>query len=409
VYSLVMGGLPKVRLGTDAPSSAPPGTEGFEALLDSARLPPRSKGSVEFFVDGPPFFAALDRAINAAHERIDVQTYIFDNDTFAMEVAERLKRKSHEVPVRVYFDTMGSITAGLKDPEGVPESGGKRPPHLAAYLKEDSRIEVRRTTNPFFMADHTKLQVFDDRIAFIGGMNVGAEYRYTWHDMMARIEGPIVQEMADVFDDHWRGEDWFHDSSGRSSKKANREEPDHSVPSRGAGHVPLRRLLTDVADGRREILKAATLAIRHARERVWIQTPYFTADEISGELEQAVKRGVEVRVILPEAPDSKLLKKANVEEVQTLLRTGAKIYEYPGMTHLKATICDGWAMFGSANYDTLSMRINLELNLATSDEATVAKLERMVFAPDFRRSRLLTLESARSKGGLFTEILGDQM
>ena len=55
------------------------------------------------------------------------------------------------------------------------------------------------------------------------------------------------------------------------------------------------------------------------------------------------------------------------------------------------------------------MRINHELNLATCDKAIVQKLITQVFEPDFRRSSRLTLEAARSRGGLFTELLGDQM
>jgi cardiolipin synthase len=54
---------------------------------------------------------------------------------------------------------------------------------------------------------------------------------------------------------------------------------------------------------------------------------------------------------------------------------------------MKIMLCDGWATFGSANFDTLSMRINRELNLASRDPATLRELETRIFLPDFRRSR----------------------
>ena len=102
-------------------------------------------------------------------------------------------------------------------------------------------------------------------------------------------------------------------------------------------------------------------------------------------------------------------RRQNATELRDLLKTNAKVYEYPGVTHLKVTVCDGWATFGSANYDTLSMRINRELNLATSDPATVEALVRQVFEPDFRASKRLTFEEARGRGGVLTEVLGDQL
>jgi cardiolipin synthase len=103
------------------------------------------------------------------------------------------------------------------------------------------------------------------------------------------------------------------------------------------------------------------------------------------------------------------MRKVNLTELRGLIKSGARVLEYPGMTHLKATICDGWATFGSANYDALSMRINRELNVATSDEATIQDLIRKVFAPDFKVSTPLGLEALQTRGGPVTELLGDQM
>ncbi len=46
------------------------------------------------------------------------------------------------------------------------------------------KFMVRATTNPWFTADHTKTIIIDSNTAFIGGMNIGREYRYEWHDLM---------------------------------------------------------------------------------------------------------------------------------------------------------------------------------------------------------------------------------
>ena len=407
---LISGTTPRTRFRTDWDAQSPPapGSEAFERLLDDEGLPLRTSGKVQFYVDGKSFFPVFHKAIKDAQERVDVQAYIFDTDPFAAEVAALLKQKSHEVPVRVYFDWVGSLLASRSSPEGSSPAPFASPKELAAYLKKDSQVQVRTTANPYMVADHTKLHVIDGRIAFMGGMNIGAEYRYTWHDMMARVEGPVVERLASLYEDHWGQENWWQKvrSGPEHTARGNSAEP---AGTDGRSYPPLRMLVTDTPHGKREILKAALVAIHCARQRVWIETPYLSCDEITDALADAVKRGVDVRVIIPSSPDQKVAQKFNAAELASLLQTGAKAYEYPGMTHLKAMICDGWMMFGSANCDTLSMRINRELTLAGADPGTVRHLAAAVFEKDFSRSKALTVEAARAKGGIFAEVIGDQL
>ena len=92
-----------------------------------------------------------------------------------------------------------------------------------------------------------------------------------------------------------------------------------------------------------------------------------------------------------------------------LMQAGAKVFRYPKMTHMKAIICDQWACVGSANLDTLSMRINRELNLAFSQPAAVRELETKVFQPDFSRSRRLEAHGTGKITHGFAETLADQL
>jgi len=69
-----------------------------------------------------------------------------------------------------------------------------------------------------------------------------------------------------------------------------------------------------------------------------------------------------------------------------MLANGIRVYMYPGMSHVKAAIFDGWACVGSANFDKLSLEINKELNLATSEPAVVNELLERVFLPDMDAS-----------------------
>jgi phosphatidylserine/phosphatidylglycerophosphate/cardiolipin synthase-like enzyme len=76
--------------------------------------------------------------------------------------------------------------------------------------------------------------------------------------------------------------------------------------------------------------------------------------------------------------------------INTLLEHGIRVYEYPGMSHVKAAIFDGWACVGSANFDKLSLKVNKELNIATSDPDTIDALLDQVFIPDLMMSREVT-------------------
>ena len=101
-------------------------------------------------------------------------------------------------------------------------------------------------------------------------------------------------------------------------------------------------------------------------------------------------RGVDVRVVLPSENDFGVGKSSNLVTANALVRGGVRVFLYPGMTHVKALVADGWATFGSANFNKLSLRTNHELNLATSSSAIVSALARDLFAVDFAKSHELT-------------------
>ncbi len=411
--TLLFGNEPLAESVTqvDGKPLAKAGGEAFEQLLDRERLPARTSGSVKFMIDGDAFFPVYLRAIQGARSSVDVQTFIFDSDDVAVSVADALKARSQEIPVRVYYDGNGSADAGSKKPKTLP-AGFTPPENIQDYLTKESNIKVRRTSNAYMVTDHSKLHIIDGRTVFIGGMNIGREYRHEWHDMMSRVEGPVVQDLQQIYQQGWRGDAWWRGlGSGRAAPAP---VPDTAPPQASAQPLAeLRILRTHTRGGRREVLKAALMAIRCASTRVWLQTPYYSCDEVTEELKAAVKRGVDVRVIVPADCDYDIMEANNAADLKKLLDIGAKAYLYPGMTHLKATVCDDWAMYGSANYDTLSLRVNVELNLASSDPRIVRTLVTDVFERDFRASKRLTPAMAdalaKVKGSPVTEVAADQL
>jgi cardiolipin synthase len=399
---VVTGNVPLEVLQEPVPAEVP-GTPEFDLLLDRIGIPRQEQGSVSFLVDGPEFFGELDRQIASAKQSVDVQVFIYDNDDIAVRYSDILRKKSEEARVRVLFDDLGSTFAHTAAPE-TPGPGGFSPPaDIGTYLKDGSKVRVRRSMNPWLICDHTKLLVFDRRTAILGGMNIGREYYSEWHDLMVKVEGPAVGSLAKQFNRAWRKAGPLGDFA-LFRKPGEVKRPD-KIPN----GIPVRLMRTDAARGQRHILDASLLAIRAARKRVWIENPYFAHDETARALAAAARRGVDVRVILPARGDSTIMDAGNLATARELIRAGARIYRYPRMTHMKVMICDGWAQVGSANLDVLSMRINRELNLAFSDPATVKSLENRVFLPDFRVSKGITLEETSSPIAPIAETVADQL
>ena len=91
------------------------------------------------------------------------------------------------------------------------------------------------------------------------------------------------------------------------------------------------------------------------------------------------------------------------------VRNGIRVYAYPGMTHVKAALYDGWAVVGSANFDKLSLRVNGETNLATSDPEFAAALRRDLFERDFARSREITTPPEVGWTTYVSDFVADQL
>jgi cardiolipin synthase len=170
---------------------------------------------------------------------------------------------------------------------------------------------------------------------------------------------------------------------------------------------PMRVLHT--RPGNAEIFRAQRAAIRNAKSYIFIQNAYFTDDAMLYELAKARRRGVDVRVILPLVGNHGPINKSNVLAANAMLEHGIRVFVYPGMSHVKAAVYDGWACLGSANWDKLSFRTNKELNIATSHPEYVQGLIDRVFTPDFEKSVELTEPFPERWSDHLLEIVADYL
>jgi len=392
-WHLGTSGVAAISSGPDSPGGPPPplaagpgmDLAAWEKDLDRILSARRYQGKIELLIDGEKFFPALIQSVEGAVRSVDAQVFIFDNDAYAVKIADLLKKRSTEVKVRVLMDDAGSLFAGNMARATPPPGGGQRPADMEAYLTSGSHVQVRATANPWLTMDHRKCFVIDGRQAYLGGMNIGRQYRYEWHDLMVGLTGPVVGRLEKAYRKAWAHAGPLGDFA---YAWVSLFEPAASRKDEMPGGIDIRPLRT--ATFKAEIYHAQLEAINRAKSYIYIENAYFDDNTILRALIQARRRGVDVRVIFPAENDSGIMQTSDEMNGNALLESGARVYVYPGMTHVKAAIYDGWACLGSANFNKMSLRVGQELDVAFSDPATVDRLKNELFETDFKRSRELT-------------------
>jgi cardiolipin synthase len=322
---------------------------------------PPVEGSVTLLLNGSTFFPRFENAIDCATNRILLKTYLFDNDDVAKDIADRLKARSRDIPVRVLYDSGGSRLSWGTDAPSLPPGYAYEVSDMIRYLENGSGIQMRRALHTMLTSEHSKY-ILIDNTAYFGGMNIGREYRYDWRDAMFELHGPVLETLEHRFETAWVL------ASGDASTLF--KLPKDGREDAGGNLYPVQ-----TTPFRADLYKGQLRAIRHAKQCIYIENPYLWNTSIVYELCAARKRGVDVRVTIPRDVNHGIGIAANKLTVKRLLDNGVRVFVYPGMTHVKAALYDQWACFGSANFDDLSLHKNYELNLFTQDPAIVRQIK----------------------------------
>ncbi len=368
------------------------------ALERIAQMPFTSGNRATLLINGDAVFSALFDAIEKARDYVLLEYYIVRDDALGQALGELLQRKAR-AGVRIFFlyDEIGSYQLHGAYIRQLMESG--------VDIRSFHSTKGRRNRFQLNFRNHRKIAVVDGEFGMVGGTNIGDEYvgRHRvltpWRDTNIALSGPAVQCLQLVFleDWFWACEqiptlNWVPLPPSTTPSGAPLATP--SSPSRPDPPSDTATTLV-IPTGPADSLESCVLSVLHlinsAQRRLWIVSPYFVPDSaVVSALQLAAMRGVDVRILLPEKPDRRLVwlsSFAYLEEVQSV---GIHVYRYhAGFLHQKVWLIDDeCSIVGTTNLDNRSFRLNFEVGILTLDTAFADRVETMLMA-DFAQSRLL--------------------
>lgn len=318
---------------------------------------------VKLLYKGRDSFNAIFESVDKAEKLVCLQFYIFRNDETGYELAGLLRKKAKEgVRVYILYDHFGSFGTPRRFWNDLKECG------IAIRASRPFKWSA-----PFHYAhrDHRKLLIIDSSKAFTGGLNIANEYggfhirwKGGWRDTGILLEGPIVYQLFHTFQKAWQT--WEGDPISFPETRTCCQPS----PAPGDG-LPVIPIFASSARGRRKMRKLLYYSITNARESIFLTTAYFTPSRRMLDcLEEAVRRGVEVKLLLPGVSDVPAAYYTARAFFTRLLKAGVRIFEYQGeVLHAKSYVFDGcWSVVGSANLDFQSLRWNDEGNVGILDE-----------------------------------------
>lgn len=325
---------------------------------------------LELLVTGQEYFPALQRAIDEAQREILLETYIFADDKTGLTIKEALGRAAQRgVKVHLLLDGHGA--------RHFPPEWFQALQAMGARLLWYRRLNRGHLLRPYSLRRlHRKLVVIDNRVAFIGGINILDDWETGASgprlDFAVRLTGPLCQEIRRHMSKLWRHVGWMQFQTTHFPKLA------APAPS---GEIPAQFVTRDNLTNRRRIEHLYLEAIRTARQRIVIANAYFLPGfRFRRALAEAARRGVEIRILLPGWADHPLAQQASRALYPTLLRYGIALFEYDkAHLHAKVMVVDGeWFTLGSSNMDPLSLLLAREANVAVFNRPLAQQLEQVL-------------------------------
>lgn len=357
-------------------------------------FPLRGPHSYRLLVDGSAFYPAMLDAIRQARRHVLLEMYLCVSGQVVTRFADALcEAVDRGVEVYLLLDGFGCLMLTTRDRQKMSMRGVR----IAFY----NRLNWQRLRFAL-VRDHRKLLAVDGQIAYVGGAGLTDHFdpRFSgplaWHDVMLEVRGPCVTDWEHLFFRTWQR--WYRGPVAALPVSA----PQYAAPPLPV--VGNRREDTGSADGRvvgstsvggQTVMRNIIAAMKKARHRIWMTTGYFVPTRrLRRTLKRAVRRGVDVRLLLPgRHTDQTAVWLAGRRFYGRLLAAGVRIFEYqPRCLHAKFVVCDDWLSLGSSNLDHWTLRWNLEANQEVRQSELVDAVAEM-FRADLAESHEWTVQN----------------
>jgi cardiolipin synthase len=310
--------------------------------------------ATKVLTNGEETFRHIIEELKRARHHIHLEYYIVRHDQIGNEIKDILIEKAHQgVKVRFMFDAVGSWQLSKSYINELKNAG--------IETVSFGPVKLPFLNNKFNFRNHRKIIVIDGTIGFVGGLNIGDEYLGRnkgfgfWRDTHLMLKGEAVRSLQLIF-----LQDWYYMTS-HSFLTAEYLSPQIDYETHGGV-----QLIPGGPDNEWSVIKNIFFSmITSAKKSVWIASPYFIPDEdVFSALKVAALSGVDVRLLVPNRPDKRIVFHASRSYFPELLEAGVKVYEYErGFMHSKIIIVDGeLASIGTSNMDMRSFHLNFEVN-----------------------------------------------
>src|ERR687886_1208894 len=367
---------------------------GWEHALDAVgpawaagEPPPRSGNAVEVLLDGAEALPRIAEELRRARSHVHLAGWHV-TPTFRLgpspedELRAILAELAERIPVRVL------VWAGAPLPLFRPSRGDVRRTREALERGTRIRVGLDARERPMH-CHHEKLVVVDDRVAFVGGIDLtsfaGSRLDATghpqrgevgWHDAAVRLEGPVVTDVAEHFALRWR------EVTGETLPAPHAAEPEGDTEVQLLRTVP-ERVYDALPRGDFRILEAYTAALRGAQRLVYLESQFLWSPELVAILADKLRRppsdAFRLVALLPARPNDGADDTRGQLGVLAAADDGAGRFlactlrqrGEPGKSvyvHAKiGMVDDEWLTLGSANLNEHSLFNDTEVNVATWD------------------------------------------
>jgi cardiolipin synthase A/B len=344
--------------------------------------------ATKVLTNGEETFHHILEQLNKARHHIHIEYYIVRDDRIGKEIKEILINKAAQgVKVRFLYDAVGSWKLSKKYIDDLKNAGIE----TVCF----GPVKLPFLNNKFNFRNHRKIIVIDGMIGFVGGLNIGDEYLGRndtygfWRDTHLMLRGEAVRSLQLIF-----LQDWYY-MTNHSFLTAEYLSP--QIDEKNHGGV---QLIAGGPDNEWSVIKNIFFSMMtSAKESVWIASPYFIPDEdIFSALKVAALSGIDVRLLVPNRPDKRIVFHASRSYFPELLEAGVKVYEYErGFMHSKIVIVDHeLASIGTSNMDMRSFHLNFEVNAFLFRTKSTQKLV-AEYINDLEYAKQLDLTSFRKR------------